>query len=470
MTQNQTKNGNQIQNHNQGIKAARSLDAGSYFHALIKEGCRLSLLSTSQLETIQFQLLGVLAEQFNRWTGGQSSSVPADTGQRIQQSVIYTIGCHLKGTPDPECALRELKSSTMEDLFLKGKQRLEKLRTEARKLLQIVQENRLDTDILAYNDTLTSGLPLFFSAYDMDYEAHGTPASIDYPLGNDKMSLTGIEYVHEYLQKLQLENEFCGYFSLEEINGLLRGYDRKYKELLFNVYDLVFTNAVGCLLLGRNEPKLNLSAFDRGYLQQELSSLSTVELDGEVDDAVSRLLRMLFILNPLLVRYIKATAPHLKSRLKHALEVNRLDLLFLSTEEDVAAASVQYEDRAPMEQEVFLQLADEIRDCRFLQDKIALLQAAPLSMTDLTDLLEGSCFFDEEYREVFSSLEEIRLALLLKKLPLDPTGSGFLKEESLQEWQSSLISFLEQVDSKRMSAILTLCDQIELGESRIGTE
>ncbi len=230
------------------------------------------------MEAIQFQLLGVLADQFNRWTGGPSSSVPADTGQRIQQSMIYTIGCHLKGTPDPEYALEELKSSTMEDLFLKGKQRLKKLRTEARKLLQIVQENRLDTDILAYNDTLTSGLPLFFSAYDMDYEAHGTPASIDYPLGNDKMSLTGIEYVHEYLQKLRLENEFCGYFSREEINGLLRGYDRQYRELLFNVYDLVFTNAVGCLLLCRNERKLNLSIFDRRYLQQELSSLSTISL------------------------------------------------------------------------------------------------------------------------------------------------------------------------------------------------
>ncbi len=91
-------------------------------------------------------------------------------------------------------------------------------------------------------------------------------------------------------------------------------------------------------------------------------------------------------------------------------------------------------------------------------------------MTDLTDLLEGSCFFDEEYHEVFSSLEEIRLALLLKKLPLDPTGSGFLREESLQEWQSSLISFLEQADPERKTAILMLSDQIELGESRIGKE
>lgn len=459
MNQNQDQSQDQLQI--QKLSVSRSLDAVSFFNELVKEGCRLSLLSPSQLEAIQFQLLHLLTDQINRWTGGQSSSVPLETGQCIQQSVIYTIGYYLKSLPDAQCALEELKSNAPADLFLKGKQLLGKARKQSQKLLLLLQEKRIDTDLLAYNDTLGEGLPSFFSAYDMDFGAHETPASIDYPLGNDKMNLSGIEYIHEYLQKLQLENEFCSYFSTEEVNGLLRGYDRQYKELLFNIYELVLTNAVGCLLLGNNDRKLHLSDYERRSLQQELSILSGEKLDERVDEAVSRLLRILFILKPALVEYIKASAINLKSRLKNALEINGLTHLFLSIADEAEGAAIEYEDNPPLEQGSFQKLADEIRDCRFFPDKIALLHDVPLSITDLTDLLEGSCFFDDEYQELFASLDEIRLALLMKKLPLDPAGSGFLKEESHHEWENSLITFLEQSDPLRKAAILSLSNQIQ---------
>lgn len=450
---------NQIQK--QTMKVNRSLDAISYFNALVKEGCRLSLLSPGQLETIQLQLLHVLADQFNLWTGGQSSSVTVETGQRIQQSVFYTLGYYLKSMHDTECALEALKNNALEAILKKGKQQIEEDRTAALKLLSLIQEKCLDTDISAYNDTLQEGLPLFFSAYDMDFEAHETPASIDYPLSNDKMNLTGIDYIYGYVRKLQLENEFCSYFSSEEIKGLLRGYDRQYKELLFNVYDLVLTNAIGCLLLGKNELRLHLSDNDRRYLQRDLSAHPAEKLDELVDEAVSRLLRMLFILKPQLVNYIKASTVNLKFRLKNALEVDGLKHLFLSAEAESTASAIRFEDNDPLDHDRFRTLADEIRACRFISDKLALLHHKPLSVADLIDLLEGDCFFGEEYQEVFFSLEELRLALLIKKLPLDPADSGFLDDESSKEWQSSFLFFLGNLEPLRRSSIFTLSDKIE---------
>ena len=62
------------------------LDAVSYFHFLVKEGHRLTLIQPDQLEKLQYQLLELLTNQFNRYTSGQSSSVTVETGQRIQQS------------------------------------------------------------------------------------------------------------------------------------------------------------------------------------------------------------------------------------------------------------------------------------------------------------------------------------------------------------------------------------------------
>lgn len=456
----------------QKLREISSLDAISFFHFLVEEGCRLSLISSGQLDALQYQLVELLAGRFNRWTGGFSSSVPVETGQSIQQSVFYTIGYYLKGLPDVECALEALKGNPLKELFLLGKKLIESNLAEANELLRSIQKDRFSTDVLAYNDTLDEGLPIFFSSYDTDYGAHETPASVDYPLGNDRMNLTGIEYISEYLRKLRLENEFCAHFPEEEILCLLRGYDRQYKELLFNIYELVLINAVGCLLIDQtengkneksgNEIRLRISDLGRQYLQRELSPLTAGKIDRLVNEAISLLCRVLSLSDGQLINYLAASAANLKSRLKSALETDSLEHLFLSTEEEPAEPLIQFSDKASLDHDSFRRLADEIRECRLIADKILLLLREPLSLGDLIDLLEGECFFAEEYQDVFASLEDIRLALLVKKLPLDPADSSFLAEESGREWQIGLNSFLTQADPGRKSAILSLAKQLEV--------
>jgi hypothetical protein len=165
-----------------------------------------------------------------------------------------------------------------------------------------------------------------------------------------------------------------------------------------------------------------------------------------------------------MAEYLGASAVSLKSRLKHALETGGLQRLFLSADYGDAAPALQFEDKEELDHGSFLALADEIRECRLVSDKIALLLQEPLGMTDLVELLEGGCFFGDEYGAVFASLEDIRLALLVKKLPLDPAGAGFLEEESDQEWQNSLNIFLTQIEPGRKAAILSLAGRIADGE------
>lgn len=449
---------NQIEK--QYFRDAGSLDAVSFLHYLIKEGSRLSLIASEQLETLQCQIVRLLGDQFNRWTGGQSSSVPIETGQRIQQSIFYTIGYYLKGFPDAESALDELKSHSADELFLKGKERIAAVRKEAESLLRSLQREPFATDVIAYNETLSKGLTMFFSSYDEDFGAHDSPASIDYPLGNDKMNLTGVDYIYDYLWKLSLENEFCSLFSGEEIHSLLRGYDRQYKELLINIYDLTLTNAVGCMLLGRSDTGLHISDYDRRYLQKELAPLPAERIDELTDEAVYRLCDLLSISDPDLTRYIKESSVNLKSRLKHALEADGLKRLFLSTIDEDVRSVVRFEDKAALDQEVFRRLADKIRECRHLSDKLALLCKGSPGLADLIGLLEGDCFFGDEYDAVFASLEDIQLALLSKNLPLDPEGLYFLEEENDREWKSSLYSWLSHMAPARKSAILNLADRI----------
>ena len=450
MNTNADMNTNQIERRHfkegeyQRFKDAHALNAAGYFEFLIKEGARLSLVTAEQLESLQYQLIELLAEQFNRWTGGQSSSVSVETGQRIQQSVFYTIGYHLKSLPDEERAFAELKGGSLRELFLQGKQRIGTVRKEAEALLLELRENRFSTDLRAYNDTLAAGLPMFFSSYDMDYGAHETPASVDYPLGNDKMNLSGIEYIYDYLRKLQMENSFCTYFSNDDIHGLMRNYDRQYRELLFNVYDLVLTNAVGRLLLGRDDMELRISDWDLQYLQSSLSPLPEEQLCQRVDQAIGRLCELLSISDGRLSDYIRSSAANLKSRLNYGLKTGGLRRLFLSSEEAPQEPVILFEDKEKLDDDSFRRLADEIRECRLVSDKIALLRRASTGIADLIDLLEGDCFFGEEYCDVFTSLEDVQLALLKKRLSLDPASADFLEEENRREWQSRLHDFLIQ--------------------------
>ncbi|MEL7655996.1 MAG: hypothetical protein AAGU75_08820, partial [Bacillota bacterium] len=116
-------------------------------------------------------------------------------------------------------------------------------------------------------------------------------------------------------------------------------------------------------------------------------------------------------------------------------------------------------------QEGFRALADNIRECRLVSDKITIMKKQPLSMTDLTDLLEGDCFFENEYIAVLQSLKEIQLALLVKSLPLDPFDSSFQVDECNKEWQAFLNNFLNQIDPERKASILKAADLIEFRQS-----
>ena len=325
-----------------------------------------------------------------------------------------------------------------------------------------MRETRLKTDVLAYNDTIGKGLDLFFSSYDIDYAAHETAGSIDYPLSNDNMQLTGIEYIQQYIQKLQLENEFCGHFPLDEIECLMSGYSRGYKELLFNIYDLVFVNAIGGILLGRDDFNLNITEYDRQYLQKQFSALSKEKIRILIDRSLIRLCERFSISDQKLMTYMKASSENLKSRLDHALEINDLQHLFLSSEYEDTANTVLFQDSAMLDNDEFRTLADEIRECLLISDKIVLLKRAPLSMTDFVDLLEGDCFYGDEYFDVFRTLEDVQLALLLKRLPSDPTDSYFLEEESEKEWHSSFDAFLNQIAPERKEMLHALAQRIEL--------
>ena len=422
----------------------QKIDSISYLNRFLDLAEKSALLNEIDLESLQLQSYTLLSKQLVRYTGGTSNSIAEETAQGIYQSILYTIGVYLKSLPDSVSRADQIKSKPLEELFLSGKQLIQEKRSAAEQLLFHIQKTGLSTDNIAYQDTVFTGIPGFFSAYDSDYFAHDTPGSIDYPLSNDPMILTGIEYISDYLAKLSAEIRFCCCFSSQEIEFLLKCYDINYKELLINLYEPVLTNALGTIMAEKVRVSLSITPADRSRIQKKFSDVLADELKAALIDASKKLLSELKLQDPFLQEYISLSINDVTSRMMNALEHFNLQTMFLSLEETNDKTLIDYQDGEKKDDEIFRRIVENIRECRLPSDKSAIIKREISSLADFIDILEGSCIFGNEYFDIFQTLEETQLYLLLQKIASDGVSQNGLHLTAEKEWQEKLLLFLNQ--------------------------
>ncbi len=438
-----------------------NLSEAHYVESLLYEAASLNLISQDETNDILMQSIPLLAKQTERYTEGKSSSVRVETAQSILQSLLYTVGLYLKNLPDASQALTALKETPLEALFEQGKAIIAKDVRSAKRLLGTVKASCTTKDNIAYNNTVQRGIDIFFALYDSAFAAHETPGSIDYPLSNDKMDLTGIEYMNHYIKTLYLENQFCRKFKPYDINCVLRGYDSNCKDLLINIFEQVLTNALGCELRHKNITKLKMEQADRTVLQQELENFPLEKLCTVLQEASVRLYKKLDISGDMLREHITQAIRSFAPKLKSALENHQLDSVFVSLKEPAAKKVIKFSDGEKMNDELFSMLTEDIKECRFAEDKAAIIKRDIHSMLDLVDIFEGDYIFGDEFTLVFQTLEDIELALLLKKLPEYMTASGNPFTETEKEWEIKFTEYLISLDNDRNKGIRELAERID---------
>jgi len=440
-----------------------NLSEAHYFQSILQEACRLNLLTDLKLEDIEMQSLKLLAAQTERYTFGDSSSVKVETAQKILESIFYCIGVYLKSFQDTDVSLNVLKENPLSMLFQQGRKLIDSKFIAARQMLSIIQTDCIITDNCAYNNTVQSGIEPFFNKYDAEFTAQDAPGSIDYPLSNDKMDLVGIEYIFNYLQKLGLENQFCKNFSAHDITNLLQGYNDHYQDLLINIFELVLTNAIGLVILDKNALKLNIVPSDAKKLDLKFKKISIDQIDTILQKASTQLILELNISNRQLQNYITESLINLLARIKNALEIGKLEYVFINSKENRTQSDFRFEDGEKIEDKLFRKITDEIRGCRFVSDKAAIIKKEIHAISDLTDVLEAYCIFDEEFDEIFKSLNDMELALLSKKIATHIIDSDFHFTENEKEWQNRLKSFLDRIDLSKKRRVTSLAKKIHIG-------
>lgn len=168
------------------------------------------------------ELLRLLAARTERYTMGESSSVPVEKAGELLNSIYYTLehACEAQGLN-----LYLLPENVkLPELLLAGQAEIEKRIAEGKKLLDQALALLDMVDDTVFHETILE-IEQFFKRYDIQFFAHDIPCAIDYlldkPISED---LQGIDYVNAYLKEIIDEGEVVPLLRMQEeekLNKLL---------------------------------------------------------------------------------------------------------------------------------------------------------------------------------------------------------------------------------------------------------
>lgn len=413
-----------------------NLDTGNYFQSLLKEAMIHNCLGEDRVKGIQSETISLMTKLVNTYTSNESSSVRVEKAREIYESACFCIGGYLKSLPDMEDQIQAVKTTGMNELFQLGLEVEKKNYEEAENLYQTLKKEGLSTANLAYKQTVYKGIGEFFPYYDIKYAAQEAGGTIDYPLAVEVTDLNGVEFMKEYLGRLYLENSFCRFFPEANIEGVLRGYQEDYKDLLLNIFEVIFMNALGLCILKRDIYNLNITEEDRTTLQSQLEPLSRNELLEKLTETVNQLAAYMNISNEELLVYMKTVIKALSQRLYHNLKLNKLETIFITIKEYKRDTGSHFKEGIPMDDEDLRNLIKEMQECRYTTVKIALVKKSVHSLSDLVEILDTS-FYGREFEEVFTLLSEMELSVLMNTIS-DLENSYSFHESDYKEWQIAL--------------------------------
>ncbi len=423
---------------------------GHFFENVLSEIMEKGYLQEEDMQRIQMEMIQIWTKQIEGFNRGRSSSITETNAKKLLESIYFTLGFRFRVLEELDDSITLLRQKTLNELFEEGqsliKERFEQLKVEYEQL----KTSLLKTDNIAYNDTYGKGLEPFFKEYAPEFASQECPGNIDYPLSNDKMEKLGIEYMADYIEKSLLEHSLCLKFKGEEIEAVLEGYHKGYRDLLMNIFELVLMNAIGRLILDKDLNSLSLETLEIEELERILEILPTPLLESKLMDKGMEVLRQLGLTSDKMQSYTVQTIRKYVSRIEVALEEEMLDTIFIAHKQE-EHDRILYTAGEKLKDEAFKKLTEMIRDCEKVENKTTWIREKVNHIEDLRDILEADCIFEQEYQKVYESLEDMEIALLLNTMRID--RNDVMEMEIDKEWFIQLKNYLNQMPIERQNMI-----------------
>lgn len=356
---------------------------------------KIDKISREERDIINLKLYKLLGKRIERYTMGDSSSVPIEIAEELLKSICFSL--------NKKVSERDLLTiDDLEKVLEESWNEIEVEISKSKELLENVIKEDAEIENISYSDTIIeigAGLKM----YDYRFFAHEIKCSIDYQLSNPvNEKLQGIDYINEYLKRLLIENKFCNKFKKEKIEMILNSYCEDYKGLLINIFEPVFTNILGLQILNENIFEMEIRDIQRRILLEIFKNNSIKEI---VLEAVDKICIKLEIVDEFEKNYIKESGLNLVARINKGVEFNNLDNIFLNFKMKEDYIEEKFIGNASIEDKKLRALIEEIKSCRFIEDKLIIVHNEISSLEDLIEIL-NNCFWGDEISKVINSFTE----------------------------------------------------------------
>lgn len=308
-----------------------NLDEINYVNSLIRSAYDNQMVTEEVVTDLQMQFLALLDERVARYNRLDSSSIRREILEEIAESNSYTISVYLKTFENPDDAIQELTDKGVLDAYQKGRKRLDQILDQIRVMSKLVRRNRLEVPNEFYQDTILGGIPGFLKIYNPDFKAQDSKITADYPLYHSWIGkLDGAEFIREYLNSLYLENLFCKKFSEEKIKSLLWGYAPNYDKLIFNIFEVVFWEAIACQFVRKNLQDLIITTSELNQIYEDLKEKDEKQIENRILEAYQEMTKELPLEQQGIKKYIERDWNTMINTIQNHLKQNTLEKIFIT--------------------------------------------------------------------------------------------------------------------------------------------
>ena len=419
---------------------------------ILKWGYLNKKFSENFILSIQQDIGSLLNKTIQKYCGNSSTSVTVEVGEQLLESIYYTMDANFRDDFNMDKYIELFKQNSIEVIFKMGEQKLKDLFEETKQIYNRVCQNKYNTEVIAYNNTLLKEFGNFFDIYDMKFNAQDIKISVDYPLIFGDNDLNGLYYIKNYLEIIELENKFCNHFKSKEGEMLLdinaSRYKLDYRDLLTNIFEIVINNTILSTIIDGEFKDFYIFEKEMDYLK---SNLNLDNIEQEVENSINKIIENFNIDDEKEIQYISLYKNKFIQELKSCIMQDSIENIVVICDIDKEEKSKIILTEDKLSDDGFRDVLDKIENENNINKKVDIIKSNINSFDDFCDILKSDCFYNEEYKILFDSLEDIELALLGKFIffeDIEMSRFNFLNEIFKERqydyiWQESYIEYMK---------------------------
>ncbi len=291
---------------------------------------RLKKNMTDSAENHMEELLPLVAQLAQSYTGYESTSVTYEKAQMFMEAVCYCL---------EEYEHSATGGSVRRDISIREKYELGyQLVTEKAKktavLMNELAQGFEDYGVRCLYDTVCVAVPEFLKWYDARFCPQETMITLDYPLLDDMgcPDAKGVDAVYGYMLGIQAEQRFLRRFDTDYVLEVLMLYDAEYREMMDNICAIMLADMIGHSILQKPFDQPGFQRAEYRKLSECFSGKSADALAGMFRQLTRQIVRQYYEADEAVASYLCAGIQNLAVRTGHAVRQGHLEQVFVRKE------------------------------------------------------------------------------------------------------------------------------------------